>query len=595
MSTSKIKWSKIFIFKGAVPSLIITFLCLGISAYLGLLVPQKITELGRQYEDAELYYNVIQSLMFVFIAVYINRVIYQLVINRYVMSLMRHIRDLCFRRWLLNYEVKVAGKKQKDQYPLGELLSRVINDAESVRELITSGAFGILIDLFFVISCLISFVTINTTSGLFLSGAQLFAAIALIWGSKYMRVIFLSVRQSRGEMYREVANTLGGVSQGYYTRNEKYASRKCTSYFDDFLHKQLKANIWDASYYSVAESLYPVLLALVVLIFPYSGITEAAIILAIVDLIQRSIGPIKDIASRMASVQRAVSGFQRVGEFVEDLSKGMSSPDGENLLSLRDFVSLSVDIRYFSYDTARPDQVEGRSHFSLENVKFSGKRGELIGLVGLSGSGKSTVLNILAGNIIPKEAKLTLKCNHCQDIEFPGNDIEEIIQYRGQVGLVSQDSHVFSDSMAFNITMGEENSQQSFDQFWKDVTVEIPYLSDWMASPYEKIELSEISLGQKQLIAALRSCYLKKTIVLFDEISSGLDSKLEQALRKVILLAQQFSLTIIVAHRIETVLQSDNIIVMDKGRVISSGNHQDLVKSSKVYREFIKEISHSAD
>ena len=112
-------------------------------------------------------------------------------------------------------------------------------------------------------------------------------------------------------------------------------------------------------------------------------------------------------------------------------------------------------------------------------------------------------------------------------------------------------------------------------------------------SAYEKINPSKLSLGQKQLLAGVRACYLKKNIVFFDEISSALDSELEYALRKCILLIQEYSLTIIVAHRVETIIGADNILVMEKGRVVDSGNHSELLYKSKVYQEFIQELSHS--
>lgn len=590
MNTSKIKWSSIFIFPGAYAGGLIIIACLISSALLGMQIPRQITELGRSYSESELFYEVIKFLFIIFVFVYINRVIYQLVVNKYVQLLVQHIRHSCFKRWLLNYEVRRTGNNKQDRYPMGEVLSRLINDTEAVRELITSGAFGILIDLFFVISCLISFIAINTTSGIFLSGAQFFAGAVLIWGSKYMRQVFLSVRQSRGNMYREVADAMGGVRETYYCQHESYASRKCVYYFDDFLNKQLKANIWDASYYSIAESLYPILLALVVLIFPYSNITEAAVILAIVDLIQRSIGPIKDIASKVASVQRAVSGFQRVGEFLIDLEVGISSPEDKVERQSLGFEKFSMDLKKFAYENDEDDS------FCLKDIQFNGVKGELIGLVGLSGSGKSTLLNIIAGNIIPNPSQLEilLKYTDGRELVYPGESIDNITTYREEVGIVSQESHIFTESLRFNITMGQSRDMsQEFPIFWDQICTQIPYLSKWVPDPELEIRPEELSSGQKQLIAALRTCFLNKTIVLFDEISSGLDSELEAALRKAVLLVQQNSLTIIVAHRIETVISSDKILVMDGGRLVSSGKHQYLVSHCQIYEKFLKEISQS--
>jgi ATP-binding cassette subfamily B protein len=107
------------------------------------------------------------------------------------------------------------------------------------------------------------------------------------------------------------------------------------------------------------------------------------------------------------------------------------------------------------------------------------------------------------------------------------------------------------------------------------------------------IKPNELSLGQRQLLAGVRACFLKKNVVFIDEISSALDSDLELALRKCILLIQEHSLTIIVAHRIETIIHANSILVMERGEILASGKHQELLKSSPVYQQFIQELSHS--
>ncbi len=116
-------------------------------------------------------------------------------------------------------------------------------------------------------------------------------------------------------------------------------------------------------------------------------------------------------------------------------------------------------------------------------------------------------------------------------------------------------------------------------------------MNHWSIEPHDQINPKELSLGQKQLISALRSCFLAKPIVLFDEISSGMDSELEEALRKLVLLVQRSSLTFIVAHRIETIIHANKIIVMNEGKIESIGEHNSLLSSSSIYQEFIKNLN----
>ena len=105
-----------------------------------------------------------------------------------------------------------------------------------------------------------------------------------------------------------------------------------------------------------------------------------------------------------------------------------------------------------------------------------------------------------------------------------------------------------------------------------------------------KIDLKKISSGQKQIIAILRSIYFEKPILFFDEISSSLDSDLELALRELCEIAQKDSITITVAHRMETLLESDRILVIDSGEIKEDGKHADLLGNSALYQDLFSQL-----
>lgn len=563
--------------------------CLSISAYLGVLTPRLISDLSRHYDNDVLFHSAVVALLINFLSVYTNRVIYQLAVNKYVRMLVQYARTETYGRWLSSHEL------DSDKYPQGEILSRVMSDTESIRDLVTSGSFGIFIDLCFVVSCLIGFITLQKFTGLFIAGVEILATVLLIWGSQLMRDMFMRLRNAQAQVNRVTANVLGGFNQIYYTRHEDYASKKSVVAFEDFLVKQNQVNTMDALYYASAESLYPILLALVIFIFPYSHLTEVALIFAIVDLIQRSINPIKEISGKIANIQRAFTGIDRIQHFLNDIPHVPYSPYD---LELRRnvFRKMNVNIPHYEYPrrggakSSEGDERTEREKFSLDGIAFDGHPGELIGIVGLSGSGKSTLLNILAGNILAPSADVTLAMGEAgESYELHLKDLEE---YRREVSIVSQDSHIFSESLMFNITLKRE-APADFKESWAFLCENIPYLKTWGLKPDDMVEPAKLSLGQRQLLAGVRACYIKKNIVFFDEISSALDSELEFALRRLVLLIQKFSLTIIVAHRVETIVTADKILVMDNGRVIDSGTHDILIKRSKVYQEFIRELSHS--
>jgi len=567
--------------------LLIVAVCLVISSFLGAMTPLKMRDLAANYEDKNLYYGSIWQLFAIFMGVYFNRVFYQLGLNKYMQLLMQNTRAICYEKWLHAYDIKTKDSSRNERYPQGEVISRIMNDTESLRELMTSGTFGIFIDVFFVIFSLSAFISLNKTSGVAIAIAEVVSAALLIWGSRYMRKIFMEVRKSRAEMSRLLSNMVGGIKETFYTRHENYASKRGEVVFHDFLKKMLTANVWDAGYYSTAESLYPLMLAFVVFLFPYSNITEAAIIFAIVDLIQRSIGPVKDVAAKIANIQRAYTGLIRIDEFLTDLDMDMSSAKHKPI-GLLELKEVQVNIQKFEY----PRKESQETKFALSDISFRASPGELVGIVGLSGCGKSTLLNIMAANIYPDEGEIKVIAKDGASLSFPGTDVKDTIHYREQVGIVSQDSHIFSDTVAFNICMKRE-IPADFSRFWKTVEEKIPYILTWGIRPDEVLNQRSLSLGQKQLLAAIRSCFLKKPVVLFDEISSGLDGELELALREMVGLIQENSLTFIVAHRLETITHADNIVVLDDGRVVDSGKHDDLMIRCEAYSQFLAELSHS--
>jgi ATP-binding cassette subfamily B protein len=587
VSTSENNWSSYLYLKDQKTLIFFIALALCGAAYLGYLTPILISELYSSYDSDTDFVPALKKIGILFVFEYFVQIIYQISLSRYVQLALQHIRSKSYSNWIRSYESVGIGKFGDTKYPLGEVLARVLSDTEAVIEMVGSGSFKIFIDFTYILSCLVSFITLNTTSGITLIIAEVLACILLIIGSKKMSVVYMAVRNSMGHMSRVVANITAGFRFTYYTPNRNYASNKSYDVFEDFLKKQLKANIWDAGYFSIAESLYPLLLVILVLIFPYSNITEMAVLGAIIDLIQRSISPIKEVASKISSIQRAKTGLTRIQEFNMDI-QNLPTVSFEDSFKSIQMSALEVKVDHFSYPENRNEDKE--SHFSLDKIYFNANAGELIGIVGLSGSGKSTLLKILSTDILAKESLITLKGANNDEIKFSLDYVENIDSYKRQVSIVSQDSHVFTETLKFNIMLTNNADDSAFESFWNNVLVEIPYLKNWGVTPTSVINPKELSLGQKQLLSALRSCFLTKPIVLFDEISSGLDSDLEEALRKLVLLIQKKSLTIIVAHRIETIVNANQIIVMDKGQVECIGKHDDLVLNSATYQEFISQL-----
>jgi ABC-type multidrug transport system fused ATPase/permease subunit len=538
-----------------------------ISAITGYLTPKFISSFYNSLNDDKQFNYHLMLLASLIGAEYLNRLLFSLSTHRYIQILLLETRRDSFSLWL-----KAPFKRKSikhDEYPLGEVLARLMNDTDAMREVVSSGSFAIFIDIIFILSCLISFLQLNSTTGIALFIAEAAACFLLIKGTKVMAIIFMDVRRITGMMARVVTDLTSGLHELFFSPNNKYASKRGEKIFEDFLDKQLKANIWDASYYSAAESLYPILVALVMVIVPYSQIVEVAILAALIDLIQKSITPIKDVASKISVLSRAKTGVERIHQFNESFEEDRTVREDFSILNAE---QIEFDLTRFQYDQG----------FKLMDIKFKLHKGEILGILGESGCGKSTLLKLLSGQYHTFNGHINVdgkKINTNQEI-----DLRKFSSY---VSLISQDSHVFTETLKFNITLG---SNHGFEEFWKVATNSIPYLSKWQIKPDDKILSRNLSMGQKQLISGLRALFLKKAIILMDEISSGLDSELEAALKDLIHFFQSRTITIIVTHRLETILNSQKIMLLRKGEMIAEGSYESM-RDIPHFDEFMQHLS----
>lgn len=551
--------------------LVLMLVHMGITSVIGLVLPGITQTFYQDFTKLELTPFIVLGGLF--IGGYVNRLGYQISTYKYVQHLLGETRARTFGLWM-RAPLKVQRKGNADEFPMGEVLARIMSDSDSVKELVTSGAFAIFIDFVFIVSALIGFLRLDAGLGGGLFALELVACVLLIWGSRQMGVIFASVRQSTGLLSRVVTDVTQGLRELAFTPHGRYASRRGDQVFDDFLQKQLKSNVWDASYYSAAESLYPILLALVLFFFPSGEGAKLALLAVLIDLIQKSITPIKEVAGKISSIQRAKTGIERILDFQSHFTDD-ARPMSAALVRLEKF---EVELSRYEYPPR-----DGEAGFALRDVRFSGTTGELVGIVGASGCGKSTFLRLLSGQHGAFEGRVFLN-----EQTLNMDRIDDQLQLCQQVSLVSQDSHVFSASVQFNVALSEVAPE--FSAFWERALMALPYLRRWGIAPESVIDPKAISLGQKQLLSGLRACFLRKPIVLFDEVSSGLDPDLEKALRDLVLLVQQHSLTIIVTHRLETILSAQRLVLMEAGRLVDIGTPSELSQRSVLFQDFLKHL-----
>jgi len=280
--------------------------------------------------------------------------------------------------------------------------------------------------------------------------------------------------------------------------------------------------------------------------------------------------PVRSLATLNMTIHQGLSGAKRVLPIVDDTPKVNDLDENENL----DVQDGNIDFQNidFSYSS------DENKILNNINLKFQGKK--MTALVGHSGAGKSTILNL-----IPRFYDADLG-----DIKIDNQSIykSSLFSLRKNISLVSQDTTLFDDTIRNNIAYAkadatqEEIEEAAKSSFANEFIEKLPKKYDTLIGE-NGIRLSG---GQKQRLSIARALLKKSKIILLDEATSSLDAEIEDKIQKAINFLTAGRTTIVIAHRLSTVLNSDKIYVINKGSVVSEGKHDELLISSAEYKNF---------
>ena len=356
-------------------------------------------------------------------------------------------------------------------------------------------------------------------------------------------------------------------------QREDYENYRADKYIDDLKEKEKKIGIVFVRATPIMETLTGIMIA--VLIF-YSGklimsneidINNFFSFLAAMMLAYQ---PVRALATLTLAINQGISAAKRILPIIDNKEKILDNENSTPLkLSKGKLEFRNVSFKYIN---------KGDSVLNSINLNIEG--GKMTSLVGHSGAGKSTILNL-----IPRFYDAL-----SGDIIVDGNSIYKttISSLRNNISLVSQDTTLFDDTIKNNISYANPNAND------KDIieAAKLSYSDEFIEKLPNKYETLigengvRLSGGQKQRLSIARAMLKKTQIVLLDEATSSLDSETEDKIQKAIGLLTKDRTTLVIAHRLSTILNSDKIYVIDNGSVIDEGKHNDLIKNSKIYINF---------
>ena len=279
--------------------------------------------------------------------------------------------------------------------------------------------------------------------------------------------------------------------------------------------------------------------------------------------------PIRRIGSIYSKIQDALAASERVFEIMDTHSKIV---DGKELLQedINEIEFKEVSLKY-----------EGA--YALDKINIKIKKGEKIALVGDSGGGKSTFINMLIRFYDPDSGEVLINNKNIKDFT------EE--SFKHHISLVSQRIYIFQDSLASNVSYSQEIDEDRVNEALRlaDATSFVESLENGIYTQMEEFG-ANLSGGQRQRVAIARAIYKHSSLMLFDEATSALDNESEKRIQSALDEYTKDKITITIAHRLSTIEHADKILVMQKGKIVASGSHIELLRSSDVYKRLAGQL-----
>ena len=284
--------------------------------------------------------------------------------------------------------------------------------------------------------------------------------------------------------------------------------------------------------------------------------------------------PVRSLATLNIAINQGIASSRRVLPIIDEKSNLKTNKDDKELNIAQGNIEFK-NVK-FSYDTS--DNLDKKITLNNINLKMMG--GKMTSLVGHSGSGKSTIMNLIPRIYDADEGEIM--------IDNQSIFRTKIRSLRGNISFVSQDTNLFDDTIKNNIAYADMDATD--EEIYR--AAELSYASEFIEKLKDKYETKigedgiRLSGGEKQRLSIARAILKKSRIILLDEATSSLDAETEEKIQKAIHYLTKDKTTVVIAHRLSTILNSDNIYVVDSGKIIANGNHGELMKSSSTYKNF---------
>jgi len=483
-------------------------------------------------------------------------------------SIMHSLRQDLFSH-LLSVNLTFFSKQ-----PVGRLVTRLTNDVQNMHEMFTSIMVTLFNDLLRMTCILGLLVYMNLRLGLILCIFVPLAAVVTILFSRLARNHFRAIRKQLSRLNTFIQETVSGVTLVQLFGRSNDLKNKFSVLNNAYLAKTLRQIRLFGTFMPLTELMSSLAIALILW---YGGgevirsqLTLGELV-AFLSYMRLFFQPLREISQKYSIVQSALASAERIFHLLDTASEEETGPVSAENRPLSLTGDLCFDKVNFSYLPNQP---------VLHDISFTVKEGETVAIVGSTGSGKSTLINLMLRFYEPDSGTLSLAGCPLQNLTKQ--------ELRQQIGVVMQEMLILQDTLLHNITLDTGKKRAEVEELLQatqltEFVVNLPQGLDTIVGEGGQA----ISTGEKQLLAIARVLCRNPSLLVLDEASSAIDSKTEELLEFPLEHCFKEKTVLIIAHRLSTVQRADRIVVLDKGRIIEQGSHTELLELEGLYSRLV--------
>ena len=456
-----------------------------------------------------------------------------------------------------------------DGNPAGELMSRMTNDIEAINQAVSQNITSLLAGVLSLVGILIAMFVLDVRLALasLLVVPIMFGFTGLV--ARYTRQGFRELQKSLGELNAVMEETISGQKAvRAFRRSESALAAFRRSNQDVF-----RAAVWANSYAFLLMPLTSVLGNFFVIVLAglggwlaLQGLVSVGIIATFINYGQNFISPLRQLANMYNAIQAALAGAERVFELIDAPVESDDAPDAAALGSVRG------EVRF--------EQVSFGYHPGMtiiQGMTINARAGETLALVGPTGAGKTTLINLLTRFYEIDGGRITID----------GKDIRGIrkADLRRSLGLVLQDTFLFSGTVMENIRYGRLDATDEECIGAAKTAGADPFIRQLIHGYQTSLteRAGNLSQGQKQLLSIARAILADPAILILDEATSSVDTRTETRIHKALLQLMAGRTSFVIAHRLSTIRDAGQVLVIDGGRIVEKGSHQELLERRGFY------------